>query len=446
MRREELTPAICAGALLFCLLFINYILRPLRETIGISGSDINLERLYYGTFITMLVLNPIFALLVAKYPRKRFIPYALRFFALNMLAFVALIPLLDGVGEMWLGRTFFVWLSVFNVFVVSLFWGFMADTYRNEQGKRLFGILSVGGTLGAIAGSAFAQHVASRITEARDETFTLAVCLVIGAVVIEFGAQMTRIVNKLGERFEDEEQPPEAPELAEHRGDKKIGGSAWTGFVQVARSPYLLGICAFMLLYALTSTIIYFEKLHVVKVVFESAADRQRTFAQIDFWTNIATFGMQLFITGRIMTFIGVGAALAALPLVVTLGFTGLFATLSLPEDSQTLILNMSPALFVLILFEASRRAMNYGVSRPAREVLYTVVSRDEKYKAKSLIDTVVYRGADVLGARLFNIMKINLELSPATIALVAVPIGVTWTALAITLGVAQRRRAARAE
>ena len=351
----------------------------------------------------MLIANALFSSLVARFSRRRFIPIAYRFLIANLLIFFVLLLVISKAHQVWLGRAFFVWTSVFNLFVVSVFWAFMVDVFNTDQGKRLFGFISVGGTLGAIVGAALTATLVRKVG-----TLYL---LLIAAVLLELGAQCVR-------RFPtpSDTKRPESP----------VGGSIWAGIAHGFRSPYLLGICAYMLLYSITSTILYFQQVGIAARVFTDRAARTAFFAEVDLVVNILTILAQLFITGRLLKWFGVGATLAILPALSVLGFISI---------------GIAPALTLLVVFLTLRRAGNFAFARPARETLFTVISREDKYKAKNAIDTVVYRTGDQIGAWLDPISR-WLGLGFTGFSFVAAPLAAVWLFVSVWLGRKQARMA----
>ncbi|HEX8072837.1 MAG TPA: hypothetical protein VF546_23025 [Pyrinomonadaceae bacterium] len=403
----------------FFVLASYYVIRPIRDEAGVAGGVENLPWMFTGTLAAMLVANALFAALVAKFSRRRFIPIAYRFFGANLLVFFLLMLTLAPHRQIWVGRAFFLWTSVFNLFVVSVFWAFMADTFNTEQGKRLFGFLSVGGTLGGSAGAALTASLVRHIGAVN--------LLLIAAGLLELSAQCVRW---LPAAFDGSQGATRAQAAASQ--ERPIGGGIWAGVVHDLRSPYLLGICAYMLLYALTSTLLYFQQVNIAATSFTDRAARTAFFAQIDLAVNVLTIIVQIFLTGRLLTRLGVGVTLALLP---ALSFAGFAAV------------GLTPTLALLVVFLTVRRAGNFAVARPAREVLFTVVSREDKYKAKSFIDTFIYRAGDQIGAWSFPALG-WLGLSLAGISFVAAPLAAVWLAVSLWLGRQQvaRTRAAHAD
>ena len=393
----------------FAILSAYYVLRPVRDEMGVHAGVENLPWLFTGTLLGMIVLNPLFALLVRRLTRVRFISVAYRFFAANLLLFALLLAMATPEQSVWLGRAFFIWLSVFNLFVVSVFWALMVDLFDAEQGKRLFGFLAAGATLGAIAGSSLTAALVREL----GATTLIAVSIVLLEVAVFAVRRLSRIAGKLHER-----PTQEAAEAT------PIGGSVLAGISHTLRSPYLLNVCLFMLLFTVLSTFLYFQQATIARDYFADRASRTAFFAQVDLAVNVLTLAVQLLLTARIMKKLGVAVTLGILPLLSVVGFAALAA---------------APVIAVLVAFQVLRRAANFALARPARELLYTVLSREDKYKAKTFIDTVVYRAGDQLGSWSYLLLS-TLGLGIAGVALVAVPLSALWLANSLWLGRRQAR------
>lgn len=365
---------LLATGYFFFLMLGYYLLRPLREAMGIARGADKLPWLMTGTMALMFLANPAFAALVSRLPRRRFIPLAYRFFALNLLAFFLLFRLLPSHGGVALGYAFYIWLSVYNLFVVSVFWGFMGDLFDEGQGKRLFGFIAMGGTLGAIVGAA--------LTEALSQGLIVGVALpfkaspsalvLVAAVFLEAAVQC---VLGLARRYH-------LGEVA--GGPREPGPGLLEGLRLITRSRYLQLICAYMLLFTLTTTFLYMAQGAIVAKAFTSQAARAAAFARIDLWVNVLTLLTQLLFTSRLISTFGLRPVLVLLPVLTVAGFGALWAW---------------PTFAVLAIFQVLRRGLHYAVDRPAREILYIPLGPDEKYKSKPFIDTFVYRGGDFLGA-----------------------------------------------
>jgi AAA family ATP:ADP antiporter len=389
------------------------VLRPLREEMGIRGGVDNLPWNFTATFVVMLAAIPAYSALVARVPRTRAVPLVYRFFLLNLLAFWALVRL--GVAPGLVARSFFVWVSVYNLFVVSVFWSVMADLFTAEQGKRIFGFVAAGGSAGAIAGPAVAGLLAAPLG--------IPALILVSAGLLEAATQaMLRLVAATrrgapaGGALGPGAWPATDPGAA-------VGGSAWSGIGLVFRDPYLLGIAAQMLLFTLGSTLIYVQTARLVAAAVPEPARRTALFAGVDLAVNVAALLTQSLATGALVTRLGLGAALALVPALSVAGF---------------LVAAAWPTLVVVAVFQALRRAASYAVERPAREVLFTVVTREEKYKSKGFIDTVVYRAGDAGSAWLAR----GLSAAGAGVAgslLAAVPVGLAGVGVALWLARRQR-------
>jgi AAA family ATP:ADP antiporter len=408
----------------FLVLASYYVLRPIRDEIGAAGGLESLSWLFTATLVAMLAANVLFSAVAARLSRRRFIPLAYRFFIATLAGFWLLMQV-DPAGIVsWVGRAFYVWVSVFNLFVVSVFWAFMADLFSSEQGKRLFGFIAVGGTLGAILGGA--------LTAGLVESVGSASLLLISAVLLEGAAWCVRWFPETAGAPHSTSSgqasgATAAPEGAPTRNPEwPLGGTFWSGIAHVFRSPYLLGICAFMLLHSITSTLVYFQQADIAGAAFTDRGARTAFFAQLDIAVNVLTVLMQVFLTGRLLKWLGVGATLALLPVVSLAGFAAMAA---------------APSLALLAAFQVARRAVNYAVSRPAREVLFTVLPREDKYKAKAFTDTFVYRAGDQVGAWSYPLLRL-LGLGLAGVSAVAVPLAAAWCALSVWLGRRQSRQA----
>lgn len=400
----------------FFLLAAYYILRPIRDQAAVAGGVYNIPWLFTATLTVMLLVNPVFSTLVVKYTRKHFIPISYRFFTFNILIFFFLFLFFEASESIWIGRIFYVWTSVFNLFVVSIFWAFMADTFSSNESKRLFGLIAVGGTLGGLSGSA--------LTATLSATIGPVYLLLVSAVLLEFSVQCFR---RLLKRREDSDQISLADPSAEKQAGPALGedpyapmgGTVTAGISNIMKSAYLGGISGYLLLYTTLATFLYFQQAQLFETHFTDAASRTAAFASVDLAVNFLTLLSQLFLTGRLIRRFGVGISLAVLPAVCILGF---------------LWMSFAPGIAALVIFQVLRRSSSYGISRPARETLFTVLSRENKYKAKSFIDTFVYRLGDQVGAWGWAALS-AAGLGVAGVSLVAVPASAAWFALAVWLG-----------
>ncbi len=415
VRPNEVRALLLAGLFNFVILGSYYVIRPIRDDIAATSGVQNLSWMFTGTLVVTLLANAAFAAIVARMPRRKFLPIAYRFFIVNLIIFYFLMRHTPPAQQnVWIGRAFFVWLSVFNLFVVTMFWAFMTDLFNSEQAKRLFAFIAVGGQLGAIAGPLITVALVQRLGAAN--------LLLVAAAGLELAPWCVKYFPAIRN---DPVSPNPSPDGNRREQEKEsgaeepIGGGIITAFTHVIRSPYLLGICGFMLLYAITSTFVYFQQADITRAHFHDRAVRTAFFAQLDLAVNTLTIFGQLLITGRLLKWFGVGVTLAFLPMLSVLGFIGM---------------GFWPVIGVLAALQVMRRAGNFAITRPAREVLFTVLRREDKYKAKSFIDTFVYRTGDQVGAWSYTLLT-WLGLGLTGISFVAAPLAALWCGLSIWLG-----------
>lgn len=402
VRRDE-RAVLALSALFFFLVMAGYfILRPIRDQMGLAGGVKNLPWLFTGTLVAMLVISPLFASLVSRWPRRRFVAVSYRALMLCLLGFYLALVSLPESSAVWIGRVFFIWVSVFNLFAVSVFWAVMSDVYAGEQSRRLYGVIAAGGSLGALVGGV--------LTSTLVEAMGAPALLLVSLATLELALWCMFAINR---------RVALQSSGARQAAEDVIGGSASDGFRLALRSPYLIGMCGYMLLYTVGSTFLYFLQAQIVDTTIDGAAAQTAYFANVDIWVNGLTLLLQLFLTGRLMARLGVGLTLAALPLISIIGFLGL---------------GLMPVLAAVVVFTVARRVTNFALSRPARETLFVPLSRGEKYKAKNLIDTVVYRVGDQLGAWTNGVL-IWLGFGIAGLAFAAVPLAAIWLGLALWLG-----------
>ncbi len=409
----ELPAALWSFFYFLFLLAGYYVIRPLREEMGIVGGVENLQWLFTATFAVMLLAVPLYGALVGRLAKQQFLPIVYHFFVANLLAFYLL--MVSELAPLAIARIFFVWVSLFNLFAVSVFWSFMADLYSTERAKRLFGFIAAGGSCGALLGPLLTASLVGIIGPVN---LLLVAILFLEAAVF----CIHRLLRTLPKgRNRDNQRSGEAPP----HGDQKLGSGVLTGITAIFSDRYLGGIATYILLFTTTSTFIYFQQAHIVAGAFDDPVARTRIFALIDFSVSALTLFIQILVASRIMRGLGTGIALAVLPAVTLVGFV---------------CIAMAPQVLVIGLFQAGRRTANYGISRPARETLYTVVTPEQKYKAKSVIDTVVYRGGDAVAGWCFTGLSM-LGLGVTGIALFSLPLVGLWLVLAFGLGRVQALR-----
>ena len=445
IEKAELPRALLSVAYFFCVLCGYYFLRPVREAMGVSRGMDELRWLFVGTSFVSLVLVLAFGGVVARTNRRRFIPIAYLFVIACLIIFSGML-IADGAAgggligtdsetlvARYVGYVFFVWLSSINLFVTSVFWAFMVDIFDMRQGKRMFAFIGIGGTLGALVGG-WATNVISGMTES---VYLPAGLMLTGAaffgLAIVVMLTLDRLVFSSGgsPRAEsvqgqgDGEASSRAGREDEGAGRAKIGGTFWDGAKAVAGSPYLLGIGAYIVLMAISNTLIYFTQANIILENTDTFSQRVAGFAQFDAFAQVATLFAQIFVTTRVIQRIGVGWTLVILPVVTMVGFA---------------ILSVWTVFGVMAVFQALHRATRYAISRPARETLFSVVSPAEKYKAKPIVDVFLYRGGDVAGAGVDG-MFAAMGLTLAWVAAATVPVAGVWAMLCLALGRAQQVR-----
>lgn len=412
VRPEEVSLLLWSMLYIFCVLSSYYVIRPVRDTLGIDGGVNNLQWLFAATLGVMLLLTLPFSALSARLPRRRFIPWVYRFFISHLIIFALLMTFLpQGNDHRWLGRVFFVWVSVFNLYVVSVFWSMVADIFDRERASRLFSLMAAGATLGAVIGSL--------LTTVLVRWLSMSGLFILSAVLLEVAVFCVRRLNARVRQHPLTPLNRDALPQQKASDDGAVGGGIFAGIAAIARSGYLLNICLYMLLFSVTSTFVYFRQAALVDQLFTSNESRTTFFAVSDLAVNILTLLSQLLITGRLLSHYGTRRVLAILPLITLAGFA---------------LLSVWPTLAGLFIFAVLRRAGNFAFARPAREVLFTVLSREEKYKAKNVTDTVVYRVGDQAGAWSWTAMN-ALGLSGNLIAWLAIPLSLIWLLNSLWLG-----------
>ncbi|TDK23771.1 MFS transporter [Luteimonas aestuarii] len=408
IRRDEWMAVAVAAAFFFCVLTALMLLRPVRDALGMSRGMDAVRWLFVGTAVVTLAVNPLFAWLVARLRRFPLLGTTYGFFVACLVGFWALLQFAPGAIGETSGQVFYVWFSVFNLFATMVFWALLVERFNGDQGKRLFAPISVGGTLGAIAGPWLTAQLVAPLG-------TPALLLVAGGFLLAALALAWWLLRLL----------PDRSGVPRAERDAPVGGSAWAGLRAVFRSPYLSGIAGYVLLMTVMATFIYFTRLQMVAGVADDVDTRAAVLANIDMWTQVAVLALQLTLTGRIIQRFGLGVALAVLPLATAIGFVGLA---------------IYGSFVVLVLLEAANRAVQRGITRPAREALFTALGREDAYKAKAFIDTFVYRGGDVLGAQVEGALG-RLGFALGGLVGVVVPLAFAWTALGLWLGRAHAQR-----
>ena len=412
IERHEYVAVAWSFAYFFCVLSSYYILRPVREAMAVGSGPDTIPYLFVGTFVTMLIAAPIFGWVASSYPRRTFLPWVYLFFISNILIFWIVFTQAVDSGEeyVWLGRAFFVWLSVFNLFVVSVFWSFMADIYTREQGRRLFGVITAGGSIGALLGGAATSALVVPIGFHNLMPISAGVLLI---AVFCIG-QLKKWVHR-----EHEEEIIETVE-----SDKPLGGGPLSGITHLFSSKYFLGIAVSSVIASLLGTALYMFAAELIETAIPSPDERTQFFSNMNVATNALSLIAQMFIVKHVVVRFGIGRALALMPLVSILGFAWLA---------------LDPTLAVIAILTVARRALGFGFSKPSTDMLYSVVTPEEKYKTKNFIDTAVYRGGDVVGTWSIKLMS---ALGLAGISLVMLPFAVVWAVVSLWLGRDYKRRA----
>ena len=405
---SELKGLLIATTYGFFIMFSYYILRAVRDEIS-SADRGNLQLLWTAVFFVMMLAVPAYSWLASKFSRGVFVPLVNRFFIVCLVVFWACLVFLPPESRPWIDRVFYVWSSVFALFVVTVFWGFMSDCFDNSQGKRLFSFIAVGSSLGGMAGSAVTSLLAENLP-----VFSL---LLLACIPLEAASWCAR---SLHQRFNTGSVsiPGEA--------QKVIAGNAWSGMQAVFSSRYLMGIAAFIALMTFVSTMLYFQQASLVADAFANRGERTAFYARVDLVVSALTIVFQIYLTARIIKLLGVGLTLAIVPILMALGF---------------ILLGLYPTLTVLVVIQVIYRAGRYGLTKPAREILWTVLDREAKYKSKPFLDAAVYRGGDLLSGWIYTGLA-ALGLSIGAIALTAAPVAGLWTLLAFKLGSRQEELA----
>jgi ATP:ADP antiporter, AAA family len=408
---DEVNAMLMSFVFFFFVLSGYFVLRPIRDAVAAASGVQQLPWLFAGTLTATLLFNPLFSALVVRYPARKFVPISYQFFIANLLVFYVLMrfvsPGENSATDIWTGRAFFVWTSVLSFFGTSIFWCFMADVFRSDQAKRLFGFIGVGGTIGSIVGSTVTATLAPIIGPVN--------LLLVSAALLQLAA-FTVMKFPASPRGEGSATRAGTSDLIDN---EVIGGSVMSGVTSVLKSPYLLGIALFLILYSVGSTFLYFQQSDIVGRYFADRAARTTVLARLELAAQVLTVITQVFFTGRIIRWIGLAAALAVLPVMSMLGFGAL---------------GLMPVFTTLAVFTVLRRATNFSLTNPAMETLFTVVPREDKYKAKSFIETFVYRGGDQIAAWTYAGLA-ALGLGLAGIAFTAVPVSAVWFVLAVWLG-----------
>ena len=402
VKSHEINALLLSCLYFYLLLCGYYIIRPIRDEMVIANGVDNIQWLLLLTMFVLLAITPTFGWLTKNYRTRQFLSICTAFFACNLFIFYVFFSFDH--RPIWVTRSFFVWVNVFNMFIVSLFWSFMNDIFNQFQAKRLFAFIAAGGTAGALTGPI--------ITNLLVDQFGLSTLLLISSIILSSTIPIILMLSKLPTRNHE-------PISAQHFNNEALKGSVWGGLKLIIRSRYLLGISAFIILYAFCITFVQITQAHFIESTYNDPIERTKLFSLIDLAVNGLTLLFQLFLTSRIIKWFGFTTTLLIVPIGITLGFA---------------LLAMSPLLVIMILIEIFRRSGDYAIMKPVREMLFSVLSREEKYKAKNVIDTLVLRSGNATSAWIYAGIK-SLGASAATIASISVVIAALWCWISLWLG-----------
>jgi len=407
VKPKEVSALFISCAYFFLVLCAYYIIRPIRSEMVIANGVSNIQWLMLMTMLVLFLIAPIFGWVTTRFRTRQFLSYCTLFFVSHLVIFFFLFNVEE--RSPMVTRAFFIWVNVFNMFIVSLFWSFMTDVFSKGQAKRLFAFIAAGGTAGAICGPA--------ITSSLVQSLGLAPLLLISAGILTASVACIRWLSRWQNLdFKPLNSNHKRPHVVRNEALK---GNIWGGFVLVIKSPYLLGICLFITLYAASITFVEIQQAELIEKTYNDPAQRTRLFSMIDLVVNILALVFQLFITSRIIDSLGFRATLMIVPLGITVGF-GLMAA--------------APTLAVMVAVEIFRRSGDYSIMKPTREMLFSVVSREEKYKAKNVIDTAILRTGNTGSAWAYTGLK-ALGAGAAGITGISLALGLAWCATAYWLG-----------
>jgi AAA family ATP:ADP antiporter len=412
IERHEYVAVAWSFAYFFCVLSSYYILRPVRETMAVGSGPDTIPYLFIGTFVTMIFASSVFGWVASRFPRRVFLPWVYIFFSVNIAIFWVLFTQAVDSGEstVWLGRAYFVWVGVFNLFVVSVFWSFMADIYTRKQGRRLFGVISAGGSIGALLGGIATSAIVTTIG-------THNLLPIAGTLLLLSLICITQLRKWVISEHKDEINESAA-------SDKPLGGSAFSGITHLLSSKYFGSIAVTSLIASTLGAALYMFAAELVAVEIPDVDEQTRFFSNMNVAANFLTVIFQAFAVKHVVGRFGIGRALVLMPVVSAIGFA---------------MLALDPVLAVIAILTVARRAVGFGFSKPATDMLYSVVTPEEKYKTKNFVDTAVYRGGDVIGTWFVRSMS---ALGIAGISVVMVPIAIFWIFVSLWLGRDYKRKA----
>ncbi|MDG2155502.1 MAG: MFS transporter [Gammaproteobacteria bacterium] len=401
---NELRSVLLAFALVFTLMAAWYILRPVRDAMASEWTDTEVSFLWNINFLVSVFAVAIYGFAVSKVKFKYLVPGVYGFFAASFVAFYFGV---SGVEDrVLIDKIFYVWVSVFSLFHISVFWSFMSDLFTKEQSNRLFAFIAAGSSAGALIGPLIPALFADDLG-----TDTL---MLIAAVVLIFPIGIVLYLERL--KVVDLHNEVVHADLSA----AKIGGNPFAGFKMFVTNPYLLAIGAFILLYTAIGSFVYFEQKNLLAQFIETRAERTEVLAMVDWVVNILTFAIGMFATGRIVERFGMAVTLSLVPFVIAAGL---------------LVLAFAPLLTVVLVLQVVRRAGNYAITRPSREMLFTAVDRETRFKAKPVIDIAVYRGGDAVSSIAFAGLTDGVGLGLGAMAAVGAGIAALWGVVGRYLG-----------
>lgn len=400
---NEIKAVALSFSFVFMLMASYYILRPIRDAMSSNWSDAELSTLFTATFVFSFVAVALYGAACSRIKIGRLVPGIYGLFALSYFGFYFALQLSQGASLV--GKAFFVWISIFSLFHVSVFWSFMADIFNKEQALRLFGFIASGSSIGALIGPAIAFGLVG--TVGKDTLLLIAAVLLFAPMIIIVWLERLKHTDLHNEELN-----------AEQDYQQTLGSNPLSGFMLFVQNPYLLGIGFFILLYTAISTFVYFELKNLMTVLDEGI--RTQVWAGIDLTVNILTIGTAMFFTGRLATRFGLAVTLAFIPVIIVAGL---------------LVVSMAPMLWVVVALQIVRRAGDYGITRPGREMLFTAVDRESRFKAKSVIDIVVYRGGDMITAWAFTGLTQVMGLGLGAVAFIGAIIAGVWVFVSRSLG-----------
>jgi AAA family ATP:ADP antiporter len=414
IQRGEFVAVAWSFAYFFFVLSSYYIIRPVREEMGVGSGPNTIPYLFIATFITMIFATSLFGWVASRYPRRAFLPWVYLFFIGNMLIFWGVFSQIRGAGGdfVWLGRVFFVWVSIFNLFVVSVFWSFMADIYTREQGRRLFGLITSGGSVGALIGGIATSTLVTKI--GFQNLLPISAAVLLAAVFC---------IGRLKDWVHHEHES-EIDGTVESK--KPLGGSALAGITHLMSSKYFLAIALLSVIASLLGTALYMFRAELIETAILSPDARTQFFSNMNIAQNALALVAQMFLVKQVVTRFGIGRSLSLFPLASVIGFA---------------VLAFEPTLMAVAVLDVVRRGLGFGFAKPSTDMLYSVVTPEEKYKTKNAIDTAVYRGGDVVGTWSIKILSI-LGMSMAAISVLMVPFAIVSAIVALWLGRDYKRRA----